>query len=371
MEASKKEEFETIVREKLERLLGFNFDMPVDRLETEKNSRVDLIFHREGKDYLVHVKSISPRANAEEAKGSLAMMILDMKDKRTDSTILGLMVRRLSPNLISELRGYARAYTDAGLLLMDQRGSLDLDVPFLDTYVQELNKKPAASPQKVHNERAFTDLNRWLLKVLMLWDAPVGMWPGAISEKVGNPAELARCAGVSSAKAYQFAQTFKKLRWLRWNREEFEIIDRVTLFQQWYQSERQILFERIPVRPLLPRSVDEVYKGMEGVSYAVGGLAACGFHGVRHVVGGVPEVHIFDSVDKVVESAQLEVCEEHEAVLFLRRGPNRESIERGIVEMNGIRVVDVLQAALDVSQLPVRGEEQADHIIHGVLGWEK
>jgi len=354
--------------EKLGELLGV-------RLKDPEGDGKKLIILDRDTSCGVQIKTTRARASIEEMKGALAMMLLEVQDLENNQAILGLVIGRLSPNLISELREYARSYArELGLFLMEEEGEgVYLDVPFLDLSIQKLTKKTVSGARpSVYNQRAFTDLNRWLLKVLMLHDAPAGMWPeGTFREKIGSPAELARCAGVSTAKAYQFAQTFKKLKWLRWTREEFEITDRIGLFEQWYQEERQILFERIPARPLFPRSIGEVYKSMDGVSYAIGGLAGCGFHGVRHIVSGLPEVHIFDPVANVVESAELEVCEEHEAELFLRRGPNRESIERGAVVVNGVRVVDILQAALDVSQLAVRGEEQAEHIIHGVLGWKK
>lgn len=228
------------------------------------------------------------------------------------------------------------------------------------------------------NSRAFTDLNRWLAKVMAIEASAVDLpMREAFREDPDNPSDLHRVAGVSQAKAYQFARTLRDLGLLEWGGGTFRVPDRRRLIDRMYDSERQLSFDRIPVRRIVPTSYDPVDElcRMEaimggGVDWAVGGFAAADVYGILHVAGPrVPIVHVFGRPDDFKGEYDLERCDDRDAELSLVRGPYSESIERGVVEQDGVLVVDAVQVVLDCARRPDRGLEQAQYIVDHVLEW--
>jgi len=70
-----------------------------------------------------------------------------------------------------------------------------------------------------------------------------------------------------------------------------------------------------------------------------------------------------------VRRFDLEECADHEAELYSLQVPYEESVRRGTREVEGLNVVDILQAALDTARHAARGREQAEYIVEHVLGW--
>jgi len=257
----------------------------------------------------------------------------------------------------------------------DDRGSVHLDISQLDVDITQFGEsEDEQSRQTTHNKRAFTDLNRWLLKVILLHDAPPEMWHDQAQYRrpVENPADLHRVAKVSQGKAYQFARTFRDIDFLEWNRQTFRIPDRRHLFERWMEDEKQLGVERHPVRSIFSTeaTVEKIFSGAGSeVHYAVGGFEACRLHNVLHTTRKTPEIHIFQNVNRVLDELELESCPDHDADLYLISMPYRESIQRGTLHRDDLRVVDILQAALDAGRQTTRGREQAEFITGEVLGW--
>jgi hypothetical protein len=90
---------------------------------------------------------------------------------------------------------------------------------------------------------------------------------------------------------------------------------------------------------------------------------------VLHAAFTTSEVYVEDTA-KALAAWHLEPCDPRDAHLVLLRTPFAESIFRPPTTMQGLRVVDILQAALDVSRHAARGFEQAEYIVHEVLGWK-
>jgi hypothetical protein len=330
-------------------------------------------------DTAVEVKITSAnRRSVEDLEGQLAKAILQMRTAGDSDRlrIIMLHVPRIGKRAISRLEDFMMDYGEEfGWCVFDDEGTVRLLIEDLDVDVTEHGHDPPdASRQTTHNKRAFTDLNRWLLKVLTLRDAPPKLWydDETYRRDIDSPAELHRVADVSQAKAYQFARTFRDLGLLKWDRATFRVPQRQRLFERWYQDERQLRVERVPVRPLLSNKAspqDIFSSARDNDLYAVGGFAACRMYDVLHTEFRKPEVHVFENPNAICERFDLEVCADHEAALYLIRPPYAESVRRGVRDVDGLKIVDILQAALDAARHPARGREQAEYIIEHLLGW--
>lgn len=339
---------------------------------------VDLRGQLEGQVVSVQLKSMN-RGTIEDMKGRLAMGVLQAPKEfyggETGKPVVILHAPRIGRRAIGELQEFMRQYApEFGWGAFDERDSFHFEMPGLDIEIDERGRSSTEEARKTkYNKRAFTDLNRWLLKILMLRDAPEGMWKSGENyrSEVRNPNELKDIADVSQAKAYQFARTFRELGFLKWSREEFRIRDRRHLFELWYEEERQLHVEEHPARSIFGSTdLDEfLWKAEDEVTYAVGGFAACELHGVLHTKVGVPKIHIAGDRGNVMDKLDLEPVAEHQAEVCLVDLPYSESIFRGAVTIDGIRVVDILQAALDSGRSRGRGREQAEYIIDHVLEW--
>jgi hypothetical protein len=351
--------------------------------ENEANSGADLLANTPEGVFAIEIKS-TRRRGVDDMKGRLATAVLQAQRYASPDAhpVVLLHAPRVRSRAVARLEEFMNEYAPGvGWGAWDERGAVYLRMPELGISVDEAGERAINEARKTtHNQRAFTDLNRWLLKILMLRDAPPGMWHDheKYRSRIANPAELQRVAHIadeqplSQAKAYQFARTFRDLGLLKWDRNQFEIPDRRRVFDQWYEEERQLREERYPVRPIFQQGADleDIFSDVgPEVHYAIGGFEACWLHGVLHTNRRIPDVHIFQKPRHVVERLDLEDCPDHEAELYLIEKPYRESIQRGTVHVGALRVVDILQAALDAGRHAQRGREQAEYIIDEVLGW--
>lgn len=366
-------EIERQAAELLRRYLG-----ETDLQSAAEEHGVDLAARLPEGSLAVGIKS-TRRRSVEDMQGRLATAVLQMRRYAGpyEHRIILLHAPRIGSRAVAKLETFMQEYApDIGWGAWDERGGVHLRLPQLDIVIDsEARNSREQARDTTHNKRAFTDLNRWLLKVLMLRDAPNGMWHRAepYRRAVANPAELQRVSHVSQAKAYQFARTFRDLGFLRWDRSNFELVERRKLYELWHEEERQLRAERYPVRSIFRagEGVDDIFASVgTEVQYAVGGFEACRLHGVLHTKRRTPEIHIFQNPNYVIQRLDLELCETHEADMYLVEMPYRESIQRGTLHVGDVRVVDILQAALDAGRHPQRGREQAEYIVQEVLGWK-
>jgi len=218
--------------------------------------------------------------------------------------------------------------------------------------------------------RLFTDLNQWMLKVLLLRDADPRYWPGP-RHPIFSAAELAEAAAVSTPHAYRFVRAFRDEDYLRESSDGLRVVRKIALFRQWTSALYLRRRSTVPVRWALgrPDSLFEVVEASpaRGHEYAIGGFEACKAFSVLHTIEQVPEVHVKDT-RTALEAWSLEETAQRDADFVLH--PTRsESVFRGRVTLDRLRYVDILQAALDVASHPARGEEQANFIVDHVLGW--
>jgi len=227
----------------------------------------------------------------------------------------------------------------------------------------------------------FSDLNQWMLKVLLaprmpesLLSAPRGHYQGA--------SQLAAAANVSVMSAFRFVEELSKEGFLESGEGSMRLVRLEELLNRWQAASQRRVLE-VPTRWILHkgekalRSALRSYQSRERMSardpnglvlsprprICLGLFEAAEVLGVGFVRGVPPYIYVERPNAAVLQELGLsENAEGKEADVYVRVPGNRESVFRGLVEKNGVPVCDILQVWLDVGQHAARGKEQADII---------
>ncbi|HET9034218.1 MAG TPA: restriction endonuclease [Dokdonella sp.] len=224
--------------------------------------------------------------------------------------------------------------------------------------ISRLYKKPP-----IHASNMFSDLNQWMLKVLLAPEIPEHLL-SAPRDSYRNVSELARAAGVSVMSAFRLGQQLREEGFLDESSQYLKLVRRKALFERW-QSAGHRSSPEIRMRFLVPGATEKKLRKVVSDGDACLGLfAAADALNLGHVSGVQPHVYVEklprrnNSAWKgLVPSAQNEPFD-----LVLRQAPAPKSLFRGAVHQDGIAIADVLQIWLDVSAHPSRGHEQAELI---------
>jgi len=229
----------------------------------------------------------------------------------------------------------------------------------------------------------FSDLNQWMLKVLLApripeayLSAPRGRYQGA--------SQLAEAAGVSVMSAFRFVEEFSKEGFLESGGGVLRLVRLRELLNRWVAASQRRILE-IPMRWVLHRGKKALwnvvcsYQSDEAIASAdqlssprlrlcLGLFEAAEALGIGFVHGVKPYLYLERLNAAVLKDLGLSGNGEEEgADLYVRIPGNRESAFRGVVRKDGVPVSDILQVWLDVSQHPSRGKEQADLIWRRIL----
>ena len=229
----------------------------------------------------------------------------------------------------------------------------------------------------------FSDLNQWMLKVLLApripevyLSAPRGRYQGA--------SQLAEAAGVSVMSAFRFVEEFSKEGFLEPGGGVLRLVRLRELLNRWVAASQRRILE-IPMCWVLHRGKKALrnavrsYQSDEAIASAdqlssprprlcLGLFEAAEALGIGFVHGVKPHLYLERLNAAVLKDLGLSGnAEEEEAELYVRIPGNRESAFRGVVRKDDVPVSDILQVWLDVSQHPSRGKEQADLIWRKIL----
>jgi hypothetical protein len=241
-------------------------------------------------------------------------------------------------------------------------------------------KLQAGAPQ------LFSDLNQWMLKVLLapqipesLLSAPRGHYQGA--------SQLAAAAGVSVMSAFRFVQELSKEGFLESGEGSLRLVRLRELMSRWQAASPRRVLE-VPMRWVLHkgekalRSALRSYQSkgkmlaqdLKGLGSSprpricLGLFEAAEALGMGFVRGVQPYIYVERLNAAVLQELGLsENPEGQGSDIYVRIPGNRESVFRSVVEKNGVPVCDILQVWLDVGQHPARGKEQADMIWRKIL----
>lgn len=219
----------------------------------------------------------------------------------------------------------------------------------------------------------FSDLNQWLLKLLVGRHLP----PGMISlprEPVRSAAELAARGNVSVPAAWRLYSALKRAGYVDDAGGVHLVRDLLARWRAASQRSQQRVGAKwiLPGRAPLDRLRGALTKLREEggePSGCLGLFAACDVLGVGHVRGAPLHLYVRNVEPELLERLGILIApngQHPDLVLRIARWP--ESIFRAAVNVDGVPVADVIQCWLDVSSEPTRGAEQAAFIWRRVLG---
>jgi hypothetical protein len=214
----------------------------------------------------------------------------------------------------------------------------------------------------------FSDLNQWMLKVLLAPELPAHLL-SAPRDRYANASQLAKAADVSVMSAFRCVQQLQQEGYLHEASSVLALVRREDLFARWQASNdrpsREIRMRfRLPGEPR-----GQLQKVVAGDRACLALFAAAEALGLGFVHGVPPYLYVKRAqLSSLADFQNLRPCEAGEPPdLFLREAPAPQSVFRGIVKAGSGPVCDVIQIWLDVASHPARGREQADLIRQRVL----
>jgi hypothetical protein len=239
---------------------------------------------------------------------------------------------------------------------------------FRGPHLEELNaeashKSSIASKSPRVSGHLFSDLNQWMLKVLLASEIPENLL-SAPRGQYRNASQLARAAKVSVMSAFRFVQQLQDEGFLSESGPYLNLVRRDELFRRWQAAAVRSVKE-VSMRFQLkgePRA--QLHRMLKSGRACLALFAAAEALKLGFVEGVPPYVYI-ERIRPANLAAwkNLRPCESGERPdIILRQAPAPQSVFRGLVRPGGIASCDVLQVWVDVSSHPSRGREQADLI---------
>ncbi|MBJ6982000.1 hypothetical protein [Luteimonas sp. MC1572] len=335
--------------------------------------RPDLVASRDAHRYAVELKSVA-EGRADRVIALLSQAILQASRYAADMRMRPLavvLVGRVSPALRQKVVDFQRLYApDVAVGLVSEAGGSLFIGPGLEGLDREEPRgrgigKPV-QPRKAFN--LFSDLNQWMLKVLLAPELPERLLHAPRSEYFSG-SDLAHAADVSPMSASRFLRRLQEEGFLDGARGPLRLVRREELFRRW-QSAAMRSSPELRMSYLIPAGgTRQLHKLAARLEACVGLFAAADLLELGHVSGAVPHVYVRRLSPPqggewlgVVPSAPGEAPQ-----VIIRQANAPESLFRGAVRVGEVLVSDVLQVWLDVSANPSRGAEQAEMLGRGVL----
>lgn len=357
----------------------------------EKNVAPDFLVSGRGKKFVVELKRSSEGRKdrliplLSQAALSAAYYSRTMSGHPVPLAIVG--ANRISNSVAEEaMRFLQERAPEVAVGVIDLEGFRLFAGHGLESLSSSRQPQSELRAPNVRAPQLFSDLNQWMLKVLLapqipesFLSAPRGYYQGA--------SQLAAAAGVSVMSAFRFVEELSKEGFLESGAGSLRLVRLRELMNRWQAASQRRVLE-VPMRWVLHRGE----KALRGVlrSYqskgqmpsqdseghissprprlCLGLFEAAEALGVGFVHGAQPYIYVERLNGDVLKELGLsENAQDQSADVYVRVPGNRESIFRGVVEKNGVPVSDILQVWLDVGQHPARGKEQADMIWRKVL----
>jgi hypothetical protein len=358
--------------------------------------RPDLLVRRGDHQYVVDIKS-APEARRDRVIPLLSQAILYARAAAAHATIaprprpLAIIgAPRLSPSLIDALRSFAaQVAPDVAIGLLDLEGSRVFVGPALEALNAAVHaRRPAPVPPLAPRLHLFSDLNQWMLKVLLSPGLPDHL-VHAPHRPLANPSALAKAAGVSLMSAFRCVRLLRAGGFLDESASVLRLVDVEGLLERWRAANLKPVRE-VPVHWMLPGDPDRqltdavrvyrqqgasagsrargVPRAMPRPRICLGLFAAADALGFGFVRGVAPHLYVERFDPRALESLGLAPARANQPADVIVRVPSfRESVFRAAVVRHELPVCDVLQVWLDVADHPSRGASQAKEIWRRVL----
>lgn len=279
---------------------------------------------------------------------------------------------RISERAAHQVLEFAKKYApdDVGVGVFDFEGLALFQGPGLENLnAQPLRSSAPARSAPIREPRQlFSDLNQWMLKVLLANEIPDHLL-SAPRGRYRNASQLAHAAEVSVMSAFRFVRQLRDEDYLHESASRLQLVRREQLFMKW-QSANDRAPHEVAMRFRLPGNRDSELRKIASSGRACLALFAAADALKLGFVGGVPPHIYIERIQPANLAAwkNLRPCGPGEKPdVILRQAPVPRSVFRGVVRVDGLAVSDVLQVWLDLASHPARGAEQADLIRRRVL----
>jgi hypothetical protein len=357
----------------------------------------DLIAEHAGKKYIVEIKR-SSEGRRDRVIPLVAQAILEVRNlaNHVSGHPIGvaIVVANYIPESVAEqVKQFAREHApDIAVGVLDVQGYRSFEGYGLERFNSEQprGRNPHLSSRGPIAPQLFSDLNQWMLKVLLApsipesyLTAPRGRYRGA--------SELAHAAGVSIMSAFRFIEQLAQEGFLEQEHDGLCLVRKNELMDRWLAANQKRI-PQIAVRWILDRGKDALREALRSYISAdgevpskslksnkerpaarwprvcLGLFAAAETLDIGFVHGVQPHLYMERAEPGALERLGLSGnVGEQQADVYIRVPRNRETVYRGLVLSDGVPVCDIFQIWLDVAQHPSRGREQADLIWRKVL----
>lgn len=344
----------------------------VERESRRQSSSLDMIVRRPGVVYAVEVKA-GVEGRGDRLVPLFAQAVLQSLHNagKSAAPLAVVAAPKISPRAAEQVLKFAEQYApDAAAGVIDFEGLRMFRGPHLEELNAEAPRRSAMSSKSPRvSGHLFSDLNQWMLKVLLAPEVPEELL-SAPRGQYGNVSLLADAAKVSMMSAFRFVDHLKSEGYLSESDSYLNLVRREDLFRRWHASAVRSIKE-VPMRYLLKGDPRMQLRKILGSGRACLALFAAAEALKLGFVEGVPPYVYVERIrpSDLAAFKNLRPCEPGEGPdLILRQAPAPQSVFRGLVRPDGVVACDVLQVWLDVSSHPSRGREQADLIRRKVLG---
>ena len=237
------------------------------------------------------------------------------------------------------------------------------------------NAAPATRPRRsavpaVAPVNLFSDLNQWMLKVLLAPELPLDLLT-APRDHFRTGTEFAQAAGVSTMSATRLLQQLRQEGYLDDSAATLKLVRREELLRRWQAAAMKSPHQK-PMRFLLKTPIEKQLQTLlraDPARICQGLFSAAHALGLGHV-SGVPPYLLVPKLKQLDDKTWrgLVVMPSGTPELIVREAAAPQSTFRGAVLRDGAASADVIQTWLDVGSHPARGEEQAALIYQQVIG---
>jgi hypothetical protein len=355
-------------------LLAAAFEQAGWRVQREPRRgalRPDLVARRGRAVYAAGLK-VASEGRSDRLVALLAQAVLETRrEAGANARPLAVVAApRIPQRAAQQVLKFATEFAaDAAVGVIDFEGFRAFRGPQLEALNADAAVRRAAPRPAATSGRLLSDLNQWMLKVLLAPELPERLL-SAPRGHYRNASELARAAGVSVMSAFRFVQQLQHEGYLDESASHLSLVRRGDLFDRWQGLSARSAREA-PMRFVLPGNAQaQLRKALNGNGVACLALFAAADLLQLGFVSGVPPYVYVDRLrpSRLADWKGLRACAPGEAPdVIVREVPAPQSVFRGAVNAEGVAACDVLQVWVDVAAHPSRGREQADLIRRRVL----
>ncbi len=348
--------------------------------------QADLLISRDGRRYIVELK-VASEGRGDRLVPLFAQAILQARAMAAASpepaaALAVVAAPVIPPRAAAHLQHFlAENAPDAAAGIFDREGFRF----FVGSGLEKLNAKPPSrvrQPQLSWPESAplFSDLNQWMLKVLLAPLIPEGLLH-APRQEYRNASQLAGAAGVSVMSAFRFVRQLRREGFLDKGDDTLRLVRRDELMHRWQAGHLRAQPE-LPLRWIVPaKSARQLpaalssYLESPNVKEKPASRLCLGLFAAAEQLGfgfvhGVPPSFYLENLDRdiLLRLGLSPEVGDRSPDVYARIPAACQSVFRAAVLHDGVPVADILQVWLDVAAHPARGAAQAQEIRRRALG---